>query len=293
MTEGDGESAPRNASNYWDTLAPHHWRIEDNYLDVSSLRRILGDIREPVLIIGAGQGLIVEELRRQGLRCDGIDLSARMLEYARSRRGLTLVRANATSMPFIDGSYETVIFATGVIDFMAELQDIETVMREANRIVSGTGNVFVAFYRFSAAQERFLTSLGLLREDTLHMRSALALHRLGFGAMVAWVAKMARISTFQAVLLCIGTGLGSTKQERAIALAMRRLIAQSGDPEAFIEAAPETQPYRDKSAITHLLDSLSMRIEDWQASSSCYLVRVSGRDTLHTPCSDGGDVSRT
>ena len=278
MTEGDGESAPRNVSNYWDTLAPHHWRIEDNYLDVSSLRRILGDIREPVLIIGAGQGLIVEELRRQGLRCDGIDLSARMLEYARSRRGLTLVRANATSMPFVDGSYETIILATGVIDFMADLQDIETVMREATRIVSGTGNVFVAFYRFSAAQERFLTSLGFLREDTLHMRSALTLHRLGFGAMVAWVARMAGISTFRAVLLCIRTGLESTKQERAAALAMRRLVAQSGDPDAFTQAAPETQPYRDKSAITHLLDSLSMRIEDWQASSSCYLVRVSHQE---------------
>ncbi|MDE0256876.1 MAG: class I SAM-dependent methyltransferase [Gammaproteobacteria bacterium] len=119
MTEGDGESARRGVSNYWDTLAPHHWRVENNYLDVSSLRRIVDDIRQPVLIIGAGQGLIVEELRRQGLRCDGIDLSATMLEYARSRRGLTLVRANATSMPFVDGSYETVIFATGVIDFMA------------------------------------------------------------------------------------------------------------------------------------------------------------------------------
>ncbi|MCZ0935802.1 MAG: class I SAM-dependent methyltransferase [Gemmatimonadetes bacterium] len=262
-------------SNYWDTLAPHHWRVENNYLDVSSVRRIIDDIRQPVLIIGAGQGLIVEELRRQGLRCDGIDLSARMLEYARSRRGLTLVRANATSLPFVDGSYETVIFATGVIDFMADLQDIETVMREANRIVSGTGNVFVAFYRFSAAQERFLTSLGFLREDTLHMRSALTLHRLGFGAMVARVAKMARISTFRAVLLCIRTGLESTKRDRTTALAMRRLIAQSGDPDAFIEAAPETQPYRDKSAIAHLLDSLSIRIDDWRASSSCYLVRVS------------------
>ena len=65
MTEGDGESAPRNVSNYWDTLAPHHWRVENNYLDVSSLGRILGDIREPVLIVGAGQGLIVEYLRRQ------------------------------------------------------------------------------------------------------------------------------------------------------------------------------------------------------------------------------------
>ena len=278
MTEGDGESAVRNASSYWDTLAPHHWRLENNYLNVSSVRLILGDIRQPVMVVGAGQGLIVEELRRQGLRCDGVDLSAEMMEYARLRRGLTLVRANATAMPFVDGTYETVIIATGVIDFMADLQQIETVMREANRIVSGTGNVFVAFYRFSGAQKRFLTSLGLLRDDTLHMRSALVLNRLGFGALVAWVAKMARISTFRAVLLCISTGLKSTKRERAIALAMRRVLAQSGDPDAFIEAAPETQPYRDKSAIGRLLDSLSMRIEDWQASSSCYLVRVSQQE---------------
>ena len=96
MTEGDGESAVRNASNYWDTLAPHHWRLENNYLDVSSVRLILGDIRQPVMVVGAGQGLIVEELRRQGLRCDGVDLSAKMMEYARLRRGLTLVRANAS-----------------------------------------------------------------------------------------------------------------------------------------------------------------------------------------------------
>ena len=276
------------SKRYWDTLAPHHWRIEDNYLSVSSVRLILGDIRQPVLVVGAGQGLIVEELRRQGLRCDGIDLSARMMEYARLRRGLTLVRANATKMPFVDGTYETVIFATGVIDFMADLHEIETVMHEAHRIVSATGNVIVAFYRFSGAQEHFLTSLGLLRGDTLHTRSALAVHRLGFGALVGWVAKMASISTFEAVLLCISTGLKSTKQERAIALAMRRVVAQAGDPDAFIEAAPETQPYRDKSAIARLLDSLSMRIEDWQASSSCYLVRVSRQAAEDRPHSRAG-----
>lgn len=64
MTEGDGASAARNTSNYWDTLAPHHWRLEDNYLNVPSVRLILGDIRQPVMVVGAGQGLIVEELRR-------------------------------------------------------------------------------------------------------------------------------------------------------------------------------------------------------------------------------------
>ena len=33
-------------------------------------------------VAAAGQGLIVEELRRQGLRCDGLDLSPKMIEYA-------------------------------------------------------------------------------------------------------------------------------------------------------------------------------------------------------------------
>jgi len=265
----------QDTPSYRDTLAPHHWRTENNYLDVESVRLILGDVREPVLVVGAGQGLIVEELRRQGLRCDGIDLSARMMEYARLRRGLTLVRANAAAMPFVDGAYETVIVATGVIDFMADAQQIEAILHEANRIVSGTGNVFVAFYRYSAAQQRFLTSLGLLRDGTLHMRSAMVLSRLGFGALVAWVAKTAGISMFQAVVLCISTALGSTKRERAVGLAIRRVLAQAGDPDAFIEATPETQPYRDKPAIGRLFDSLSMRIEDWQTSSSCHLVRVS------------------
>lgn len=189
-----------------------------------------------------------------------------------------MFRANASEMPFLDGAYETVILATGVVDFVADLREIDAVMREANRIVSGTGTVFVAFYRFSAAQKRFLTALGLLGDDTLRVRSALVLHRLGFGALLARVAESAKISALKAALLCISTGLRSTKQERAMALALRRVLAQSGDPDAFIEAAPESQPYRDKSTIGRLLDSLSMQIEDWQVSSSCYLVRVSRQE---------------
>lgn len=66
--EGAGGSAVCDASNFWDTLAPDHWLVENNYLEVSSVRLIFGDIRQPVLIVGAGQGLIVEELRCQGLR---------------------------------------------------------------------------------------------------------------------------------------------------------------------------------------------------------------------------------
>lgn len=234
-----------SAPQFWDTLAPHHWLVENNYLDLASVRLILGGIRQPVLVVGAGQGLIVQELRRQGLRCDGIDLSARMVEYARVRRGLTLVRANATAMPFADGTYETVIIATGI-----------------------------------------------LRGDTLHVRSALALHRLGFGALVVWVAKTAGVSMFRALLLCIGTGLRSTTQERAAALATRRVIAQAGDSAALIEAAPETQPYRDMPAIGRLLEGLSMGIEDWQTSSSCQYARTTSAGASGWGSSPAGSAAR-
>ena len=181
--------------------------------------------------------------------------------------------ANTPCSP--DGALGTIIIATGVPDFMADLEEIDTVTHEANRIVSGTGNVSITCYRFRAAQKRYPTSLGLLRDSTLRVRSALALHRLGVGALVRWVAKMAGISTFQAVRVCISTGLQSMKRERAMALVMRRVLAQAGDPDAFIEAVPETQAYREESAIGHLLDSLSMQIEDCQVPSCYCQVRVS------------------
>src|SRR5437016_9935651 len=84
-----------HASDYWDALAPHHSSIENNYLDLPSLRRIVHDIRQPVLVVGAGQGLIVAELRTSGFRSDGVDLSSEMIRYAQTRRGLKFVQADA------------------------------------------------------------------------------------------------------------------------------------------------------------------------------------------------------
>ncbi|MCW5555254.1 MAG: hypothetical protein KIS67_24220 [Verrucomicrobiae bacterium] len=50
-------------SRFWDALAEHHAAVEDNYLDLASLRQITGDVRSSVLVVGAGQGLLVAELQ--------------------------------------------------------------------------------------------------------------------------------------------------------------------------------------------------------------------------------------
>jgi 2-polyprenyl-3-methyl-5-hydroxy-6-metoxy-1,4-benzoquinol methylase len=66
-----------NPSDFWDALAAHHSAIEDNYLNLASIRRVLDEIGSPVLVVGAGLGLIVEELQKHGFQCDGVDLSAK------------------------------------------------------------------------------------------------------------------------------------------------------------------------------------------------------------------------
>src|SRR4029077_10223389 len=102
-------------SDFWDALAPHHSAMENNYFDLPSLRHILRELQEPILVVGAGQGLIVAELQNRGLQCDGVDFSPEMIRYARIRRGLSLIQADAKAMPLKNSSYQTIICATGVV----------------------------------------------------------------------------------------------------------------------------------------------------------------------------------
>ena len=211
---GFKHSQMNHFSDFWDALAPHHSSIENNYLDRSSVRRILHDIHQPVLVVGAGQGLIVEELQKNGLRSDGVDLSSEMIRYARTRRGLTIVKADARAMPFGQGAYQTVIYSTGVIDFIGDEEQIGLILKEARRIVHQSGNIFVAFYRFSAASENFLATLGLLRNNVLSFRKTLEFYRLNPVQTIAWVAKLSETGCLRAVLLSLRSGALSTMQEK-------------------------------------------------------------------------------
>ncbi len=120
------------------------WRI--HYLDLASLRGIVHALWKPVLVVGGGQGLIVGELRNRGFDCDGVDLSSEMIRYAKLRRGLDLVQADARAMPFPAGTYGTIIYATGVVDIMGDEEEIRAILNEGRRIVKPSGKIFVALY---------------------------------------------------------------------------------------------------------------------------------------------------
>ncbi len=261
-------------SDYWDALAPHHASLENNYFDLPSLRRIIHDIRQPVLAVGEGQGLIVEELLKNGFQTDGVDLSSEMIRYAKKRRGLTLIEADAKALPFGEGTYETIIYATGVVDFIGDEEQISVILNEARRTVRPSGKIFVAFYKMSAAAEEFLARLGLLRNNVLSLRETLEIYRLRPVQTVAWVAKKAEVGFFRAGILSLRAWLLSTMKEKGAAFNMQRIFRTRDHASLLINTAPERQPYRNEMEIGNLFDRLAIPMKKLETSDSCHIVQT-------------------
>lgn len=262
------------ASDFWDALAPYHSAIENSYLDLQSLRCIQSGIRPPVLVVGAGQGIIVAALQAQGIQCDGVDFSAEMIRYARLRRGLDLVHADARALPFGDGAYKTIIYATGVIDFISDEKTIRTIINEGRRIGDRSGNLFVAFYRFSPATEDFVIRLGLLKNGVLRFRELLEMYRLTPVQTMSWVAERSKISYFGAVMLALRSWAFSSWQEKRNAFHMQKIFRMAHQADAMIQAAPENQTYRNEMEIRNLFERLSIPIRQLVTSGSCHMVQI-------------------
>jgi SAM-dependent methyltransferase len=229
-------------SEFWDALAPHLAAIENNYLDISATRRIMDDLREPVLVVGAGQGLIVAEIRNAKLKCDGIDLSREMIRYAKLRRGIDVTLANARAMPIPSQTYETVLFATGVIDFTEDETAIRMMLEEGRRVVRESGRVFVAFYRLSAESEKFMSTIGLLKDNMLALRTSFEIYQLDPIQMVPWVAEKAGLS-----YLNVGHVSPNSGRDRKVASGAAREIvsfpgrASAPGASADSESAPRAE----------------------------------------------------
>jgi len=264
----------RSSPEFWDALAPYHGRVENHYFDLASLRGIVHAIQQPVLVVGAGQGLIVAELRNGGFECGGVDLSSEMIRYAKLRRGLDLVQADARAMPFEAGTYGTMIYATGVVDFMGDEEEIGVILNEGRRIVKPSGKVFVAFYRLSRALEDFLAKVGLLRNSSMSLRQSLEMYLLNPVQMVAWVAKQAGVGHLHAATLLVWMSVRSTMQEKVITLRMQSIFRDPQNARALINAAPEKQPYRSETEIRNLFQRLAVSIKNIQKFGSCYIVQI-------------------
>jgi len=180
-----------------------------------------------------------------------------MVRQAKRRRGIKLVQADAKAMPFPAASYETIIYATGVVDFIGDEDEIRAMLTEGRRVVKQSGKVFVAFYKASAAQEDFLEMVGLISNHRVAFRESLEVYLMNPFQMVGWVARRACLGRFRAMMALLSVAARSTMQERRNTLRMQRVFRRIGDPRSLINAAPEKLPYRNEREIENLFQRLA------------------------------------
>jgi ubiquinone/menaquinone biosynthesis C-methylase UbiE len=99
--------------------------------------RLLGDGPGRLLDIGCGGGAHAVAFAERGWTVTGVDLSRAQLELARAR-GVDVVEADATALPFEDASFDAAASTfthTDVDDFPAVLHEAARVLRPGGQLV--------------------------------------------------------------------------------------------------------------------------------------------------------------
>jgi SAM-dependent methyltransferase len=93
--------------------------------------RLLGNGAGDLVDVGCGGGSLAIELAERGWRVTGVDVSEDQLRLAR-RRGVEVVRADATELPFGDASFDAAVSVfthTDMDDFAGAVAETARVLR--------------------------------------------------------------------------------------------------------------------------------------------------------------------
>ena len=265
----------------WTAWSAYWSYQEDFFLDLDAVNKLSPRIEDPVLIVGAGQGLLVEQLMKNGFKVDGIELDSEMIKYAKERRGLELIYADARKMPFADGRYKTSIIATGVIDFLNDEEQIKLIMDETRR-VTGSGQVFVAFYKYHPRVEELLRTTYLITNDGLHqMKKMYEMLRLSVDKpidCISVIRKEANVGFFSALLILIKSEMFLPKKEKVSnknwSRAWKKAKKELDNPDILIDSVPECIPYRNEQDIRKLFERLGLAVNDMLFYDNCIIAQL-------------------
>jgi hypothetical protein len=268
--------------NYWSLWSRYWPYIEDFFLDIDVIDKLATSLESPVLIVGAGQGMLVEELQKKGFQVDGVDFAPNMVAYAKDRRGIDLIQANGKDMPFTDRSYKTSVIATGVIDFMEDEKEIESIINETRRVTDDLGKVFATFYQYHPKGEKLLRYGGLITDNGLHRyRRFVEMTKLSCDNPIGYIRAFksdANVGFLSAFITLIKVLLFLPKKEKRarkrLVKMWKEAINELDNPEALIDCVPEFIPYRREESIRDLLNRLNIPIHGVLSYDSCIVVQL-------------------
>jgi len=246
-------------ARFWNTWAPYLSYIEDNHLDLANIQKLGRIISDPVLIVGAGQGLLVEQLQKSGHKVEGVDLSPQMIKYALTRRGLKLIEADARKLPFADRTYNTTIIATGVVDFLDDEGQIGLMVNEARRVTQDAGKVLVAFLGVHPAAERFARRVGLITDKgVFHARRMFELTRLSPWETLKTLRKDHQMGMLRALREVLILQMFLPRREKRLTKKLAEVWKKADNPQALIDACIESLPIRTEDDIRALFTRLQL-----------------------------------
>jgi len=265
---------------YFDLWAPYWSEREDTFLAKESVETLSNLLESPVLLVGAGLGMIIERLQARGLQVDGIELSPQMVKYAKKLRNLELIQGDAREMPVKDHAYKSSLIATGVIDVMDDLEEIKKIIEETKRVTIDKGPIHVAFYQWHPMVTDFVKTFGYLSSDgRWSFRKSHELWILKPNEVISILRKQNPDLGFVKVLLTLLKVQfflpKKEKQERKdFVTSWKKACESMEDPHKLIEAGPETVPYRDEKGIRQLFEKLGIQILKIQTFPSCKVVQI-------------------
>lgn len=146
MTRADLDKAPRDVAAMFDAVAAKY-DITNDVLSLgqtrawrrATVRAVAATPGQRVLDIAAGTGTSAEPFADAGVQVIAADFSLGMLRVGKARRpDLAFVAADATRLPFADGSFDAVTMSFGlrnVVDVDAALAEFLRVTRPGGRLV--------------------------------------------------------------------------------------------------------------------------------------------------------------
>lgn len=267
-----------NAYNFFEFWAPYWSFIEDNLLDILSINQLSNMFASPVLVVGAGQGILVEQLKNKGLKVDGIDFSPTMIKYAKQRRNIDLITADAKSMPFADNAYQSTIIATGVVDFLDDKKTMVQIIHEIKRVTRNKDHIFIAFARMDPQIEKTMRCLGLISEDRILLKQFARLTRLKPIELLAKIIKSPDVSTLGTILSFIKVWLFLPNEKRRLSQNFKEMWQKAQEEnsnlDSLLDSVPEIIPFRGEEHIRNLFVEMEVSITDIYTSYSCMVAQL-------------------
>lgn len=154
-----------------------------------------------VLDLGCGIGLNVKLLseRRGGIRAEGIDISPKALELARTSNRYDRLYARDLTKPLPDISSESfdLVIAISFLDFLTEAE-VGTCLSECHRVLKPNGTLWASFRRFEWEDEgsppRVVSVNGIhliaySAGEILNMLQRAGLYLIGLDALTGYITR--------------------------------------------------------------------------------------------------------